>query len=103
MIRVKNTQSLYTSLYEAVDFCRENTGEIDIIVPDKLSLFMEKFLFEQLGICASFDIKVSTLNRYAKKSFVVDKCENLIKQSKIAYNYLGSYTLFLWKFLIKEH
>lgn len=83
MIKVINTQSLYTSLYEAVDFCADNKGEIYIIVPDKLSLFMEKFLFEKLDICSSFDIKVSTLNRFAKKCFTVDKTNQISKNGSI--------------------
>ena len=77
MIKIINTPSLYASLYEAVEFCKNKTEDIEIIVPDKLALFMEKFLFEKLQISASFNLKVSTLNRYAKRKCVVAK-ENLI-------------------------
>ena len=68
MIKVINTASAYASLYYVADYCKSHDAEeIQIIVPDKLSLFMEKFLFEQMNICASFNIKVATLNRFAKK------------------------------------
>ncbi len=74
MIRLINTPSFYSSLYEVADFCLQNsTQEIYIIVPDKLTLFMEKFIFEQMGISSSFNIKVSSLNRFAKKNFAIDK------------------------------
>ena len=76
MIKILNVPSLYSSLYKVVDFCKEHSNEkIEIIVPDKLSLFMERFLFEQMNICASFNIKVSTLNRFAKKSYVVENID----------------------------
>ena len=73
MIKIINTPSLYGSLYEAIELSRGIKGKIDIIVPDKLALFMEKFLFEQLNISASFDLRVSTLNRFAKKKCLVSK------------------------------
>jgi len=80
MIKITNVKSLYSALYGVVELCKENQNdEIEIIVPDKLSLFMEKFLFEQMNICSSFNIKVSTLNRYAKKSCVVDKNKQISK------------------------
>lgn len=84
MIKILNVQSLYSALYKAVDYCNENKSEeIEIIVPDKLSLFMEKFLFEHMGITASFNIKVSTLNRFAKKTVVVDKDKQISKVGSI--------------------
>jgi len=79
MIKIINTPSLYVSLYETVNFCKNKTEEIEIIVPDKLALYMEKFLFEKLQISSSFNLKVSTLNRYAKRKCVVAK-ENLISE-----------------------
>lgn len=80
MIKVLNVRSLYSALYKTVDFCKKNEGEtIEIIVPDKLSLFMEKFLFEHMNMLASFKIKVSTLNRFAKKSCFVDKEKQISK------------------------
>lgn len=80
MIKVINTSSLYASLYGVVDFCKDNEGEeIEIIVPDKLSLYMEKFLFEHLNISSSFDIKISTLNRFAKRKCVIDKEKQISK------------------------
>ena len=57
--------------------------EIEIVVPDKLSLFMEKFLFEHMQIYASFSIKVSTFNRFAKKCCVVDKEKQISKVGSI--------------------
>ena len=73
MIKVKNVQSLYESLYEAVNFCKVYKNEkVEVVVPDKLSLFMEKFLFEHMNITASFNLKVSTLNRFAKKNCFED-------------------------------
>jgi len=84
MIKVLNVKSLYSALYQTVEFCRQNKQEnIDIIVPDKLSLFMEKFLFERLNISASFKIKVSTLNRFAKKTCNVEKNKQISKQASI--------------------
>lgn len=59
------------------------SGEIEVIVPDKLSLFMERFLFEQLHISASFNIKVSTFNRFAKKGLVIDKEKQISKFASI--------------------
>ena len=80
MIKLINVPSLYSAMFEAVEFCKLNKDqEVEIIVPDKLSLFMEKFLFEKLNICASFNIKVSTLNRFAKKSFEVSKDKQISK------------------------
>ena len=57
-------------MLEAVRFCEQHKNEkIDIIVPDKLSLFMEKFLFEKLNIESSFNLSVATLNRYGSIAF----------------------------------
>lgn len=84
MIKVKNVSSLYSSLYAAVQYCKDKLNEkIEIVVPDKLSLFMEKFLFEQLNIPASFNLKVSTLNRFAKKNLDVDKTNQISKIGSI--------------------
>ena len=86
MIKILNVSSLYSALYKVIDFCCENSNEtIDIIVPDKLSLFMEKFLFEHMNTTASFNIKVSTLNRFAKKSCVVDKANQISKVGSILF------------------
>ena len=84
MIKVLNVKSLYSALYQAVEFCTNNKDEeIEIVVPDKLSLFMEKFLFEHMSINSSFSIKVSTLNRFAKKSCVVEKEKQISKIGSI--------------------
>ena len=84
MIKVLNVKSLYSALYESVEFCKVNNKEtIEVIVPDKLSLFMEKFLFEQLNITSSFNIKVSTLNRFAKKSCFVEQEKQISKSGSI--------------------
>ena len=47
-------------------FLKNLDGETFIIVPDKLSLFMERFLFESTDMEASFDIQVMTMNRFCK-------------------------------------
>jgi len=84
MIRVQNVPSLYSSLYAVVEYCKDKLNErIEIVVPDKLSLFMEKFLFEQLNISASFNLKVSTLNRFAKKNLDIDKTKQISKMGSI--------------------
>ena len=49
------------------------------MVPDKLSLFMERFLFEKLNISASFNIKVNTFNRFAKKNCIIPKDKQITK------------------------
>ena len=80
MIKITNVKSLYSALYGVVEYCKKNEKEkIEIIVPDKLSLFMEKFLFEHMNIDASFNIKVSTLNRFAKKTCIVEKEKQISK------------------------
>ena len=74
MIKVTNVSSLYDSMLYAVEFCKEHNGKtVEIVVPDKLSLFMEKFLFEKMNLVSSFNIKVVTFNRYAKRNCVVPK------------------------------
>ena len=84
MIKVLNVKSLYSALYQTIEFCKRLDGEeIEIIVPDKLSLFMEKFLFEHMNMSASFNIKVATLNRFAKKNCFVDKEKQISKVGSI--------------------
>lgn len=84
MIKITNVKSLYSALYGVVELCKEKQSEeIEVVVPDKLSLFMEKFLFEQMNITASFKVKVSTLNRFAKKSCVVEKENQISKVGSI--------------------
>lgn len=84
MIKILNVKSLYSALFKAVEFCKDNEKEqIEIIVPDKLSLFMEKFLFEKMEKSCSFNIKVSTLNRFAKKSCLVEKDKQISKVGSI--------------------
>jgi len=84
MIRILNVPSLHSSLYSVIKFCEENKNEkIDIIVPDKLSLFMEKFLFEKMNITASFNLRVNTLNRFAKKNISIDKTKQISKIGSI--------------------
>ena len=80
MIKLINSRSLYESLYDVVEICKKSGKEnLDVIVPDKLSLFMEKFLLEEMNMCSNFNIKVSTLNRFAKKSLVVEKEKTISK------------------------
>ena len=84
MIKLINIPSLFVALTSLIERVRENLNdEIEIIVPDKLSLFMERFLFEQLNISTSFNIKVSTFNRFAKKRVVVDKEKQISKFASI--------------------
>lgn len=84
MIKLLNSPSLHSALCDTIDICKEKINrEIEIVVPDKLSLYMEKFLFEQLNICASFNISVSTFNRFAKRSIDVDKEKQITKTGSI--------------------
>ena len=84
MIKILNVKSLYSAMYQAVEFCKSNKHQqLEIIVPDKLSLFMEKFLFEHMNISASFNIKVSTLNRFAKKNVYIDADKQISKVGSI--------------------
>ena len=71
-------------MYGVASFCREhNSEDVEVIVPDKLSLFMEKFLFKNLGIESSFNLQVSTLNRFAKKSCQLNKDRVISKVGSI--------------------
>lgn len=80
MIKLVNLPSFDVALKYATDFCRDKlTTNATIIVPDKLSLFMEKHLFESLNLQASFCIKVSTLDRFVKKDVDLDKSKTLSK------------------------
>lgn len=84
MIKVLNVPSLYSSLYKMIEFCKQRRDElIEIVVPDKLSLFVEKFLFEKMNINASFNIRVSTLNRFAKKNCSIDTTKQISKIGSI--------------------
>ncbi len=83
MIYEMDVPSLNAALNCAAEFCRGKTGVVDIVVPDKLSLFMERFLFEKLGISSSFNLRVSTLNRYAKRGLNVDKSKQISKVGAI--------------------
>ncbi len=84
MIKLINVPSFYASLFAVIDFCKENEGkEIDIIVPDKLSLFIEKYLFEKMNIKASFNIHINTLNRYSKKNCEIDSNKQISKTASI--------------------
>lgn len=84
MINVVRVQNFEDALFSAVDFCGKNlTSRVEIVVPDKLSLFMEKFLFEQLNLTCSFNISVSTLNRFAKRNLIVDKDKQISKNGSI--------------------
>lgn len=83
MIHVINLPSLYDAINEAVEFCKSKDELINIIVPDKLSLFMERFIFEKLNIESSFNIKISTLNRFAKKTLDISKDKEISKVGSI--------------------
>lgn len=83
-MKIINSPSLYSSLYAVADFCKSHKDEVlNIVVPDKLSLFMEKFLFEQLNISSSFNLKVSTLNRFARKCVYFDPNKQLSKTASV--------------------
>mgnify|MGYP003288528770 CR=1 FL=1 len=84
MIKLINVPSFNAGLMQAVEFCQKHEKEkIEIVVPDKLSLFMEKFLFEQMQLECSFNIKVSTLNRFAKRSNQIGKDSQISKVGSI--------------------
>lgn len=83
MIKILNVESLYSALYKTLDFCIDKNETIEIVVPDKLSLFMEKFLFQHMNKSSSFNIKVSTFNRFAKKTCSVDKSQQISKIGSI--------------------
>ena len=95
MIRIINAKSLYSGLYKAVEFCKKQIKEdIEVVVPDKLSLFMERFLFEKLNLTSSFNIKVNTLNRFAKKNSFISKDKQITKIGSIIliYKILNEHT-----------
>ena len=83
MIKLINVCSLSNALEYAINFCASNEEKIEIVVPDKLSLFMEKFLFERLNIECSFNISVSTLNRFAKRNLDVDKSKMITSTGSV--------------------
>ena len=83
MIKLINVCSLSNALEYAIKFCASNEEKIEIVVPDKLSLFMEKFLFEKLNIESSFNISVSTLNRFAKRNLDVDKSKMITSTGSV--------------------
>jgi len=58
-------------------FLRRNLGTAYIVVPDKFSLFIERFVFESLNISSSFDIQVVTMNRF---------CKTLLSDLNVDYN-----------------
>ena len=68
MLNIRKSASNKSALKQVVAYCAEHPDEdIQIIVPDKLSLFMERYLFDEMGISCSFNIKVATLNRFVKR------------------------------------
>ena len=78
MINVKNVQSLSSCFNDFKEFLNENLDdEFTIIVPDKLALFMERYIFEATGIESSFNLKVVTLNRLIKRDLDVDETKKL--------------------------
>lgn len=80
MIKLVNLNSFDEALDFVPSFCADKlTENITIIVPDKLSLFMEKHIFETLNLKASFNIKVSTLDRLVKKDLSLDKSKQISK------------------------
>lgn len=80
MIKLVNLNSFDEALDFVPDFCANKLNQnITIIVPDKLSLFMEKHIFEKLNLKASFNLKVSTLDRLVKKDLALDKSKQISK------------------------
>ena len=51
-------------------------SDICVVVPDKLSATMERLIFEKLNLDCSFNINVSTLNRFSK---------NILAETKAKY------------------
>lgn len=60
-------QNLRHAINETFNQIKNQTGKTCIIVPDKLSVTLEKKLFEALNLESSFDIEVSTLTRFSQK------------------------------------
>ncbi len=84
MIKLVNSASIKSALNNLVEFVREhNKEDVQIIVPDKLSLFMERYLFKKLNITASFNIKVSTLNRFVRRKNPISATEQITKTGSI--------------------
>lgn len=80
MIKLVNLNSFDEALDFVPSFCADKlTQNITIIVPDKLSLFMEKHIFEKLNLKASFNIRVSTLDRLVKRDLALDKSKQISK------------------------
>ena len=84
MIRVVKVQNFSEALNSVVEFCGRNLDtRVEVVVPDKLSLYMEKFLFEKLNISCSFNIAVSTFNRFAKRNLIVDKDKQISSNGSV--------------------
>ena len=64
LTKAKNLPHAIQSVFSQV---KNLTGKICLLVPDKLTVTLEKKLFEYLNIEASFDIEVSTLTRFSNK------------------------------------
>lgn len=62
--KVKNLRHAITS---TLDQIRGKTNRVCILVPDKLTVTIEKTLFEYLNIESSFNIEVTTLTRFSQK------------------------------------
>lgn len=60
-------QNLRHAINESFNQVKNQEGKVCIIVPDKLSVTLEKKLFEILNIDCSFDIEVTTLTRFSQK------------------------------------
>ncbi len=84
MIKLVNLVSFDQALEFVPSFCSDKLmQDINIIVPDKLSLFMEKHLFESLNISASFNLRVVTLDRLVKKNMDLPKTKQISKLGSI--------------------
>ena len=66
-LTLTKAQNLRHAIIETFNQIKQQSGKVCIIVPDKLSVTLEKKLFEHLNIESSFDIEVSTLTRFSQK------------------------------------
>ncbi len=82
MLKLINTKNFPLALDDLFDRIK-GEKRVQIVVPDKLSLFMEKFLFEKMNICSSFNIKVSTFNRFAKRNLDIPKEKEITRLGSI--------------------
>lgn len=74
LTKVKNLRHAINSSF---DYIKNLSGKVCIVVPDKLTVTLEKAMFEKLNIESSFDIEVITLTRL---------CNKILTELNISYN-----------------